>query len=107
MDYTRTLHNVHDLVQVSALNWDHNDRHPQFSGHHAFLPDGYSKLLHKLAEQVNVKLNCPVSRVTWSPDEEFVTIQDKNWQKWTAKKVHFYVYVELPRLIVHLVGGKC
>ena len=79
---------------MSALNWDHNDRHPQFSGHHAFLPEGYSKLLHKLAEQVNVKLNCPVSRVTWSPDEELVTIEDINWQKWTAKKVHFLcVYI--------------
>lgn len=75
------------LVQVSALNWDHNDRHPQFSGHHAFLPDGYSKLLNKLAEQVNVKLNCPVSRVVWSPDEELVIVEDSNWKKWTAKKV--------------------
>ena len=74
-------------LQVSALYWDHNDHHPQFSGHHAFLTNGYSQLLNKLAEQIDVKLNCPVCHVSWSYDDNEVTLTDENGLKWTCNKV--------------------
>lgn len=75
------------LDNVSALHWDHNDHHPQFSGHHAFLTNGYSQLLNKLAEQVDVKLNCPVSHVSWSYDDDEVIVTDQSGHDWTCNKV--------------------
>ena len=74
-------------LQVSALYWDHNDHHPQFSGHHAFLTNGYSQLLNKLAEQIDVKLNCPVCHVSWSYDDNEVTVTDGSGHDWTCHKV--------------------
>ena len=74
-------------LQVSALYWDHNDHHPQFSGHHAFLTNGYSQLLNKLAEQIDIKLNCPVHHVSWCYDDNEVTVTDESGHKWTCNKV--------------------
>lgn len=88
---------------MSALHWDHNDHHAQFSGHHAFLTNGYSQLLNKLAEQTDVKLNCPVSHVSWSYDENEVAVTDESGHKWTCNKVCYIIarkYVEDMKILV-------
>lgn len=46
--------------QVSAKSWDHNEFFAQFSGDHTLLTKGYSVLLHKLSEGLEIHTNCPV-----------------------------------------------
>lgn len=51
--------------QVSAKSWDHNEFFAQFSGDHTLLTKGYSVLLHKLGEGLNIHTKCPVSSLLY------------------------------------------
>ncbi|CAG6009548.1 unnamed protein product [Menidia menidia] len=48
------------LKPVSARSWDHNEFFAQFSGDHTLLTRGYSVLLNKLAEGLEIHRNCPI-----------------------------------------------
>lgn len=54
-----------ELSQVSALQWDQNEVYPQFMGQHSMIKDGYSALLHKLAEGLNIRLETEVSTAVY------------------------------------------
>uniref|UniRef100_A0A8D3B9E6 CW-type domain-containing protein n=1 Tax=Scophthalmus maximus TaxID=52904 RepID=A0A8D3B9E6_SCOMX len=71
--------------QVSARSWDHNEFFAQFSGDHTLLTKGFSVLLHKLAEGLDVRTKCPVQAIDYSGD--VVRVTSSNGSQLTAQKV--------------------
>ncbi|KAK7139656.1 hypothetical protein R3I93_016709 [Phoxinus phoxinus] len=73
------------LGQVSARSWDHNECFAQFSGDHTLLTDGYSSVLHSLAQGLDIRLNTAVQHVEYSGDA--VKVTSACGSHWTAQKV--------------------
>uniref|UniRef100_A0A8C9WNK2 Lysine demethylase 1B n=1 Tax=Scleropages formosus TaxID=113540 RepID=A0A8C9WNK2_SCLFO len=71
--------------QVSARSWDHNEFFAQFSGDHTLFTQGYSSVLNKLAEGLDIRLNTPVQTIDYSG--ELVKIMSSSGTQWTAQKV--------------------
>uniref|UniRef100_T1IIN9 SWIRM domain-containing protein n=1 Tax=Strigamia maritima TaxID=126957 RepID=T1IIN9_STRMM len=55
-----------DLSNLSTLHWDQNEAYPQFAGEHALLHCGYSALLNKFADGLDIKLDTLVTAVDYS-----------------------------------------
>ncbi|XP_075584343.1 lysine-specific histone demethylase 2 isoform X3 [Pelecanus crispus] len=74
-----------NLSQVSARSWDHNEFFAQFAGDHTLLTVGYSTVIDKLAEGLDIRLNFPVQSIDYSGEEVQVTTADGT--VWTTQKV--------------------
>ena len=72
------------LSNVSALNWDQNERFPQFQGDHTIVTYGFSDILERLAKPLNIRYNTPVDTVTDTGDQ--IVITDIAGQKFKADR---------------------
>nr|XP_060630866.1 lysine-specific histone demethylase 2 isoform X2 [Anolis sagrei ordinatus] len=84
-----------NLHEVSARSWDHNEFFAQFAGDHTLLSSGYSAIIEKMAEGLDIRLKVPVRSINYSGDEVQVTSTDGT--SWTAQKV----LVAVPLTILH------
>ncbi|XP_067268065.1 lysine-specific histone demethylase 2 isoform X1 [Chanodichthys erythropterus] len=73
------------LDQVSARSWDHNECFAQFSGDHTLFTDGYSSVLHNLAQALDIRFNTAVQHVEYSGD--VVKVTSTCGSHWSAQKV--------------------
>uniref|UniRef100_A0A8C9ETN3 Lysine demethylase 1B n=1 Tax=Pavo cristatus TaxID=9049 RepID=A0A8C9ETN3_PAVCR len=74
-----------NLSQVSARSWDHNEFFAQFAGDHTLLTVGYSTVIDKLSEGLDIRLNFPVQSIDYSGEEVQVTTADGT--VWRTQKV--------------------
>ena len=73
------------LKQVSALRWDQNEDYPQFTGDNLVLPEGFSEVLSRLADGLEIELNTKVVKIDYG--ENTVKIASQDGKHWTADKV--------------------
>ncbi|KAK2192337.1 hypothetical protein NP493_33g03006 [Ridgeia piscesae] len=71
--------------RLSAYNWDQNEAFPQFSGNHCFMSGGYSPVLARLADGIDVRLNKQVTEVHYFGDH--VKVQTSGGETFRADKV--------------------
>ena len=51
------------LANVSALNWDQNEKYPQFQGDHTIVTYGFSDVLERLARPLDIQYKSPVKLI--------------------------------------------
>ncbi|XP_041360495.1 lysine-specific histone demethylase 1B-like [Gigantopelta aegis] len=73
------------LHQVSALSWDQNEDFPQFAGENVLLKGGYSQVLQKIADGLDVRLNTEVTGVDYS--DEIICVSTSSGSVYRANKV--------------------
>ena len=70
------------LTAVSARYWDQNEALPQLTGAHTMLVQGYSVLLCRLAQGIDIKYNVRIKHIDYSTDNEVsVTASDGSIHK--------------------------
>ncbi|XP_078395405.1 lysine-specific histone demethylase 2 isoform X6 [Cetorhinus maximus] len=74
-----------NLQQVSARSWDHNEFFAQFAGDHTLFTSGYSAIINKLGDGLDIRLNTPVQTIHYSGDD--IRIGTANGMLWTTQKV--------------------
>ncbi|CAI5779924.1 lysine-specific histone demethylase 1B [Podarcis lilfordi] len=74
-----------NLHEVSARSWDHNEFFAQFAGDHTLLNSGYSTIIEKMAEGLDIRLKVPVRSIDYTGEEVQVTATDGTL--WKAQKV--------------------
>ena len=72
------------LANVSALNWDQNEKYPQFQGDHTIVTYGFSDVLERLARPLDIRYKSPVKSIRHL--EEKIEIEKVDGEKVTADR---------------------
>ncbi|XP_028673397.1 lysine-specific histone demethylase 2 isoform X2 [Erpetoichthys calabaricus] len=73
------------LEQVSARSWDHNEFFAQFTGDHTLLTAGYSSLINKLGDGLDIRLKTSVEAIDYTGGD--ITVIASNGARWIAQKI--------------------
>ncbi|XP_075069226.1 lysine-specific histone demethylase 2 [Mixophyes fleayi] len=74
-----------NLHNVSARSWDHNEFFAQFAGDHTMLTAGYSTIIDKLAEGLDIRFKSPVRNVDYTGQE--ICLRTVDGKIFSAQKV--------------------
>ncbi|CAG2243156.1 AOF1 [Mytilus edulis] len=72
------------LSNISSMNWDQNEDYPQFSGRNVLMADGFSTILDKITENLDIVYNTEISSIDYS---DKVLVKSSDGQSWTGDKV--------------------
>lgn len=66
------------VSNLSAKDYDHNEKFGNFAGEHAVITDGAQRIIDFLATGLDIRLNCPVKCIDWGRDDRKVKIFFEN-----------------------------
>jgi len=73
------------LKNVSAVHWNQNEEFPQYSGSHAWGVDGFEKVVHMLADDIDIKYDAQVTCINSTGKD--ISVSTKSGKIYTADKV--------------------
>ncbi|XP_060552218.1 lysine-specific histone demethylase 2-like [Ruditapes philippinarum] len=74
-----------NLGNISSLFWDQNDEYPQFHGPPVLVQDDFSKVLDKLAKDIQIVKNSPVTSIDYT--DEAIKVTCSSGESFLASKV--------------------
>lgn len=72
------------LSNVSTLHWDQNEDFPQFSGRNVLFVNGFSPILEKMTECLDIVYNTQITSIEY---KDKVVVTSADGQTWTGDKV--------------------
>ncbi|EFO96525.1 CRE-AMX-1 protein [Caenorhabditis remanei] len=75
------------VENLSAKEYDHNEKFGNFAGEHAVILDGAQTIIEYLARGLDIRLNSPIKQIDWKSEEKRVKLVFETGETETFDKV--------------------